>query len=194
MLRILLIFIALQMLTACSSTPTEQPSIRYYLLEREPSSIDGRLRGDLKRIQLASIGLPDYLSQSNLVMRERDHGLRIANYHHWAGELGEAIQRALIVDLNQDVGAMVFDRYSKTGNQIKVDIEHFYPTADGQVILSGRYALLLDNQPEFYTPFHFAEVLAEDGYENSVKQMRALLQNLSVHIKTQLTAQSGTSD
>ena len=92
-------------------------------------------------VQVSSVRLPDYLKQPNLVMREDTNELRMANYHSWADNLSDAIQRVVINDANQLNSAYSFVSRCDACPSVTISIEHFYPTRSGQVVLAGTLKL-----------------------------------------------------
>lgn len=188
MLKILftsLLFIAI---SSCSTT-SDTPDMHFYLLDDVPS-IDSRYSDESvtdTQIQLSAIQLPDYLKQRQLVIKQNSNQLKIANYHSWADDLGDSIQRVLMNNLNAKTDNYR-SGYRFSGNcgscsRVIISIEHFYPTEQGQVVLSGSMQLI-DPQgaSKARNGFLFTNELAEDGYDNAVSQMRELLGELTLQI------------
>ena len=177
MTRIILLCL---LLSACSTT-TLKPQAKYYLLDSLPASESN----DAKRIvAINSVSMPGYLDQSNLVMRQADQQIIIANDHRWAGNLRDSVRRVLRVELNRIVRDFRFEEACKNCGALTITIRHFYPTESGEVFLAGSYSLIQEpKQATQQVPFSFRGNMREAGYGEVVNQMRLLLLELSQHIR-----------
>lgn len=174
-------------LTACAFNDPA-PVITYYLLDPHPAESNMTL--DHTRVQVSSVRLPDYLKQPNLVMREDTNELRMANYHSWADNLSDAIQRVVINDANQLNSAYSFVSRCDACPSVTISIEHFYPTRSGQVVLAGTFEIVAaegQSNATLVRQFSFSHPIEKEGYDNAVEQMRLLLSQLSVEIVNQLS-------
>ncbi len=183
-------------LSGCTSSPKEQT--QYYLLNQHSVLSDGSLqpkKSELKQINLAKIKLPEYLSQPYLVMQLNDHQLHYASFHLWAESLQSGISKSLQTDLNNINSPFQFNlnmTNSSAQYSLVLEINHFYPTNNSNVILTGKFALL-NNQGAFLIPetsFKFSADLEKNGYQNSVSEMRGLINQLSVYLIEKLTSQT----
>lgn len=163
------------------------PQTTYYLLDPHPAATNTTL--EHTRIRVAPILLPDYLKQPNLVMREETNELRLANYHSWADNLGDAIQRVVISESNQLTNAYSFVAHCGVCDTVSISVEHFYPTRGGQVVLAGSFEVAAAGGragTSLVRQFSFASPLEKEGYDNAVEQLRQLLTRLSQDIVNQL--------
>lgn len=169
--------------SACG-TMKQAPDITYYLFDADP--VVQTYKGIETRIKFEKVNLPDYLSGNELVMRESGHVLIKANYHSWAASLDESIHRALLNDLNNMNAKNEFVVWCSPCDSISVTIEHFYPSAEGKLLLSGFYEISKNKGEKKLSYFQLVDELDIDGYANAVKQMRAQISELAVQINRNL--------
>lgn len=189
----LLVLSVALMLTSCT-TSTRAPDTTYYLFDAQP--IAPKKKQTSTRIKVNKINLPDYLSTNQLVMRDSGHILIKANYHSWADSLDEAMQRALVNDLNQKNDDKEFVNWCDACVSVSVTVEHFYPSADGTLLLSGYFEVSTPNSAAQYSKVQNSETqlerfqllsdLESDGYSSAVKQMRSQIKTLAEQISSKL--------
>lgn len=171
---------AISLGAGCTSlTPAPTPETKYFVLDLPPK---GKLPPQsLDKILVAPVRLPEYLNQQQLVVREKDHQIRIAKYHSWAEPLEVSIRRSISSQLNHKDLGYSFVPSCRGCPQLLVDIHHFYPTVDGEVLLTGGYRFegLARSGANQFKPFHFAGTLSSDGYASAVTEMRGLLGELT---------------
>ncbi|MFT5711713.1 MAG: putative lipoprotein YmbA [Glaciecola sp.] len=188
MQKILTLTVFCFLLMSCGIT-LQAPVPTYYLLDAKP--LAQKQKVTRARIKLEKINLPDYLSTNNLVMRDSGHILIKANYHSWADSLDDAIQRALLNDLNNLNEQREFVGWCSDCESIRVTIQHFYPAADGKLLLSGFFEVSLKNDETKLFRFQLSDDLSSDGYANAVKQMREQIGTLATQINQALWAKKG---
>jgi len=171
------------LLMSCGTT-SQAPDPIYYLFDAEPAAQKQKVVA--VRIKLEKINLPDYLSTNQLVMRDSGQVLIKANYHSWADSLDDAIGRALLNDLNNLNDQSEFVAWCLSCDSIRVTIEHFYPAADGKLLLSGFFEIASKNGANELSRFQFVDNLSVDGYANAVKQMREQVSTLAAQINQKL--------
>ena len=171
------------LLLGCSlNKPT--PAMTYHLLDHEQTKLAQRLPE--ARVALSKVRLTDYLLKPNLVMRRDNNQLALANYHHWAEPLDKAVQRIIISNLNQQNQDYGIVSYCRECTQVSLHVEHFYPTEQGQVVLSGYFVIGQGQEPDVVEYFSLAGTQAGAGYAASVEVMRTLLDQLSSQISMTL--------
>jgi uncharacterized lipoprotein YmbA len=170
-------------LSACSTTK-QAPDTTYYLFDAEP--VEQKQKVAKPRVLVNKVKVPDYLSTNQLVMRDSGHILIKANYHSWADSLDEAIQRALLNDLNLLNADQEFVIACNDCVSVNVTIDHFYPSSDGKLLLSGSFEVITDNGQSTISRFQLLEELDGDGYANAVKQMRKQVGLLALRINKHL--------
>ena len=172
------------LLQACASISSGPPEVKLYLLESLPTQVSNDAQ---KQISVGRISVPGYLNQSNLVMRHANQRFEIAHYHAWAESLPTSIRRVLREQLNQSVNHYTFVNQCHDCGSLDIEIEHFYPTSDGDVYLSGYYTLTAQRANDsIYRSFTISAQLDADGYDAAVKEMREVIVRLSQQIAAQL--------
>lgn len=157
-------------------TPKPTPETKYFVLDLPPS---GKLPPQAKnQVFVSPVRLPEYLNQQQLVVREKDHQIRIAKYHSWAEPLEVSIRRSIAAQLNHKDLGYTFVQACSSCPRLSVDIHHFYPTVDGEVLLTGGYRHDVHGDSQYH-PFHFQADLETDGYAAAVTEMRGLLGQLT---------------
>lgn len=192
-------------LSACSSAPN---STSYYLLNNQVSASpiyqEGLTNSSVinnrnKATALLSVHLADYLNSPYLVMQINQHKIEYATFHMWAEPLTDSSFNALLSDLNSLSTRFKFIpepqlRGTKANQQaaLSVNIDYFHVTAQSKVILSGHYEYLnqqetgLDADQSRSQAFSFEAPLQQDGYSDSVAQMRELVNKLAKQITTHI--------
>jgi len=173
---LLLLFLSL-VISACGTSGDKAPVPRFYLLDDLPKPIENRADA---LIALNKIIVPDFLKQRNLVIRQQNQQISIANFHSWADDLPESIRRVVINDLNRNNRKYRITKYCSDCPVLSISIDHFYPTDDGSVMLAGSYVLDSNSSAEsIRETFSFTGTLRSDGFTEAVFQMRQLLRLLS---------------
>ncbi len=193
MKNILLISTLIMLLSACSSS--RENKIEYYLLtpyneSLKPLNIDHQQLDSRKKIALylQDVRLPQYLKQMQLVMLKGDNQLHFSHYHLWAENIEQSIRKTLKQTLTQVAwlnNQRVNTEASKQVNLI-IEIDNFYPTIQGKVVLTGRY-WLQNSDLNKQVNFTFVEPLQQDGFAAAVKQMHSLLELLAIDIEKTLS-------
>lgn len=164
-------------ISACSKT--EVPKTYYYTIDTLETQ-QAPPRDGMQIVQVNTVTLPAYLDQRNLVMRDGDSQIIISQYHLWADEPAAGITRQLTNSLNALDSARHYQSRCSDCPSVNVNIEHFYPTSDGEVVLTGEYTLGGGNDSNH--PFSFRSQLKSDGYEDAVRVMRVLIKDLAQQI------------
>ena len=184
--KFFLLGLVVLVLQACtSSAPT--PDTYYYVLDPSPKTATEKKTTVAYRV--LPVELPNYMNQSNLVLKLSDHQIKISNYHYWANDLRKSVQRVVINELNQlNSQAGFAESCSNCSYTIIISIDHFYPSESGTVVLAGSYNINTDffGVTTRSYPFSFSSTLDKGGYDESVSAMRGLLDKLSVQINRSL--------
>jgi uncharacterized lipoprotein YmbA len=184
-MRIWLITSVLLLLSACSAIEKEQP-VNYYVLDAKPSALT--TKAITQNIAIDRVELPDYLNQPNIVLRDDSQKLHVAYYHSWADDLGSSIRRVIISELNVLSNDSRFSARCTDCESIKLSLNHFYPTTEGEVVLAGDYQIKPLNKPMTTQSFLITLDLENDGYEHAVDKMRLALFQLAAKINNTLIA------
>lgn len=191
-------------LFGCSSAPN---STSYYLLNNQvsASAISQQELAESPSIEsekatvLLSVELADYLNSPYLVMQINQHKIEYATFHMWAEPLADSSFNALLSDLNLVSTTLKFKpepqfRGAKASQhaELSVQINYFHVTAQSKVILSGGYEYQshkgadLDVSQNDIQVFSFESPLQQDGYSDSVAQMRDLIKKLAKQIASNI--------
>ena len=182
-------------LFSCAQAPT--PEVNYYLLNTPEQNISANTHAETidehSAITLVNVVLPQYLKQSSIVMLMNENQLHYARYHLWGESLTSAIAKIMNQSLmntalvNKALSQQLLPQNAKQQVlHLVVEIDHFYPTDQARVILSGRYWLTnkntkVKNSKQAFD-FAFKQTLTADGYGQAVKQMHVLVKQLTENI------------
>jgi uncharacterized protein len=177
----LLVVCCVLMLVGCASSSSS--NLNYYLLDSGNSGITGAIQANEPRplLLLGEVTLTELLRQSSLLVQLEDHQMHYALQHIWAEPLEEAIPRVLLKDLRQRSYDFNFERgstewFGKETYRLKIQIDQFYPNAEQQVVLSGRYWLTtVEGDKTIARDFLLTDTLSQDGYGHAVVKMRRLV-------------------
>lgn len=190
-MKILLVIVYVLVMVGCAGSSSR---LNYYLLDSGQSAITGAGQSSERRplVLLEEVTLGELLRQSSLLVQLEDHQMHYALQHVWAEPLSEAIPKTLLKDLRQRSNAFNFEQgstewFGKEVYRLKIQIDQFYPNAEQQVILSGRYWLTAsENGETIAKDFLLIENLTQDGYGHAVVKMRRLIGRLSDSLLTSL--------
>lgn len=188
--KVFLLSLMCLFLTACSSKPSE---ITYYQLNDSIEKLATKpVNSSVKKqyVQLANIKVPDYLKQSKLVLRTAPFEMHFAASHLWVQTPEKEIRAALLSELNNKSEEFWFINVDPTlsGNitsKLVVEITHFYPTENAEVILLGNWTLVTGPE-RVHHQFQLNADLQADGYAHSVAQQRHLISVLAREIAAQM--------
>lgn len=97
-------------------------------------------------ISVATVGVPKYLDQPQLVRRSSDVELNVAEFERWGEPLGNMMQRVLAEDLVRrlPLGSVVTTSRTLTGNEtssIELDLSRFEAEAGGTIVLDAQWRI-----------------------------------------------------
>ena len=181
------LLVACWILVLAGCATSSSSNINYYLLDSGTSAVTGGKQVTEPRplVLLGAVELSELLRQSSLLVQLEDHQMHYALQHVWAEPLSEAIPRALLKDMRQRSNNFNFERgttewFGKEKYRLKIQIDQFYPNAQQQVVLSGRYWLTTSEGGETLArDFSLTGTLTQDGYGHAVVKMRRLVGLLS---------------
>jgi uncharacterized lipoprotein YmbA len=186
-LKILVTLFLTTGLLGCVSS-TAPPETFNYILDNQPTGIQSTLKTATvltkqTAIRVLAVQVPDYLNQPNLVLKLSDHQIKIANYHFWAEDLSQSIQRVLINELNSTHSDFSYRERCAGCDELAITIDHFYPTEQGNVVLSGSYEKVTKDDNRGHVRFYLTQKLEKGGFDEAVSVMRALLGELAQQIQ-----------
>jgi uncharacterized lipoprotein YmbA len=180
--RILTLLLLNAGLMGCVTSSPAPESFHYILDNLSASNSQTEAPAEnLSTIKVLPINLPDYLRQPNLVLKLSDHQVKIANYHYWAEDLTISIQRVVLKELNASTTTSYTSRCTQC-DELAISIDHFYPTEQGDVVLSGSYELVSQDGTTSTNNYSLSKKLSSGGYNDAVATMRILLGDLAQQI------------
>lgn len=176
-------------LSACAA----QPPTNYYSLQVQADENLEVQVPERTNLGVGPLSLPSELDRPSLLTETANGGVKVANYHIWAGELEENTARVLSGLMAEHLGihrvyTAPWDTRFRPEHQLRVDIQRFSGQLGGVVTLevlwtvsgnSGRQ--LLSSRRSRY------EVnAANDSYLAYVNAMSQLLSQLSAEVAVEL--------
>lgn len=169
---------------------TNTPVNHYYLLTPPESDATTRQIEAHHTVVLMPVWLASYLQQGSLVMQTKPHELHFSHNHLWGQRLEQGITQAMLNEMNKQ-GIKLISEHETSNDQkhirLEVHIEHFLPTDNAEVLLSGHYRVIhKDSSKIGEHRFYYTQALKNDGYEHAVGQMRDLIGQLTKDIALQV--------
>lgn len=140
---------------------------------------------ELPVLAVGPVDLPDYLRRPQIVSREGENRIKVAEFDRWAAPLNEQVERVLAENLAARMQRVVVVNYReqrfRPQYRLTMSIERFERQGDGTVQLSGRWTLanaqtgaaLLTRRDQFTLP------VQGQGYEAVVAAQSAALARLA---------------
>jgi len=186
MLRHLFIVSLVMCLSACGSSP----KTHFYMLSaKNQSTASSVYTAEQVRIGVWVIKLPDFLDRSEIVTRNGQHAIELADFHKWADRLGDNMTRLIAGELGQRLktGQVVISPWSSYTNndyQVRISIDRFDGERGGEVILNGFWSLLNgEGKNELIREaFTFKEQAASIEYDDMVVTLSHLTVQLAEKI------------
>jgi len=192
MMRHVSIVSLLVLLTACGSSPKTD----FYLLSAEQGSkVQGTNANSGPAIGVWRLRLPGYLERSEIVTRDGEYEIRLADFAWWAGNLDENMTQLVANQLSQSlqsnqVVVSPWPSYWKVEYQTIVRVERFDGALGGEAVLRGVWSLLdADGQKELRREaFEFKESAAGESTPtaSSYEALVAALSRLTVQLAEQV--------
>lgn len=166
------------LLTACAGT---SPPTYFYTLEAASVEILGQ-KAQGPGIGLGPVILPDTLDRPQIVTRNGDYGIELAEFHRWAGGLRADMSRLMAARLMQQldterVSLYPWPRHRNLDYQVRVDVLRFDGQLGAQAVLEGSWTLLDgEGRKELrQRAFRFNETAAGTDYRAMVEAMSRLV-------------------
>ena len=172
----------------CSSSSS---SLNYYLLHSTSAthSVNAQANQTPALLTIDKLVIPEYLKQRGLVYQISETNIHISTTHLWAEPVEEGIVKVLRSALSsKGVKLLKQADYARgsvpaANHRISILINDFVSTYGGEVILSGEYVITAADSEAMHQSFMFKAPINHDGFEASIKAMRATLNQLSEQIK-----------
>ncbi len=191
--RQLLVMSLAASLAGCASSPAP---VSYYMLTPAVQMTDtGRQTENKPALVIENVELAEYLRQSGLVMQKGENQLVVSRSHLWAENLGQALPKALLRQLQQKSSDYAFylkssDYVQTTDYRLRLHVDSLQATDRGEVVTAGRYQLIsnVDAAHPVSADFYFRRDLDSDGYAHAVAQMQTLVGRIADAVLDSLNA------
>ena len=144
MLRHILIAGLLVLLTACGSSPKTD----FYRLNTNNVSVAQAANANKgPAVGVWRVKLPDFMDRSEIVTRDNQFKVKIADFSWWAGSLAQNMTLLITTELSQrlqsnQVVVSPWPSYRKIDYQIRIRVERFDGELGGEVVLRGLWSIL----------------------------------------------------
>ena len=193
MLRHIFMLSMLLLLAACGSSPKTD----FYILSTDQGNfMQAANAATGPAVGVWQIKLPDYLDRSELVTRDNEHQMKMADFSWWAGNLETNATVLIAAELGKGlrsnrVLASPWESYRKHDYQVKIRLERFDGALGGEIVLRGVWSLLdADGLNEISGEvFDFKANAVDATYKEMVATMSQLLVQLSGALTAAINAQ-----
>jgi uncharacterized lipoprotein YmbA len=181
----------LAMLAACGATPPN----RYFLLEPTVSPHSVPAKSSLT-VLVNEVILREYLTRKEIVRRDREYEVSVAEFRRWAEPLQENMTVVVAENLSRLLQSDNVIPYSanwttKPDYELLVEVYSYGADARGDVVLYGRWTLLdHDGAVVVSRRSRHSKAVATNEAADTVAAMSEVLGNLSGEIAAQLEAHS----
>ena len=187
MLRHVYVISLLVLLAACGTSPKTD----FYILNSQQDVAAPVASGHEKlAIGVWTVKLPDLLDRSEIVTRNSQFEIELADFSWWITDLEKNMTQLIATEIGRrlysdDVVASPWESYRKNNYQVKILIDRFDGFLGGEVVLSGVWRLLdASGKKSLSTEMFRFNVNATD---KSYKTMVVELSKLTVQLAEQVT-------
>ena len=183
MLRRMLMVSCLVLLAACGSSPKTE----FYVLNADKGSVmQSANLSTGPAVGVWQVKLPDLLDRSEIVTRENQFKISMADFSWWAGDLSENMTLLMVTQLSQQlqsnrVVTSPWPSYRQIDYQVITRLERFDGELGGEVVLRGLWSLLDgDGTKELSRQvFEFKTNTVDLTYQEMVAAMSRLTEQLA---------------
>jgi len=187
MLRRIWMGCLLVLLAACGSSPKTE----FYQLNADMSSaMQAANLSEGPAVGVWQVELPDLLDRSEIVTRDNQFKIAMADFSWWAGNLSQNMSLLIVTELSQQLQSnrvvmSPWPSYRKNDYQVIVRVQRFDGVLGGEVVLRGLWSLLDGDGTEELNRqvFEFKTNTADLTYQEMVTAMS----RLTVKLAEQLT-------
>lgn len=157
-----------------------QPPTYYYDLTPQTQALEKPIDREIT-LGVGPVTLPQLLDRPGVVTRHHESGVKVANYHIWAGELESTFARvlaeSLAIRLQQDtIWASPWDNRFRPEYQVRIFVNQYSGELKGEVVLSLTWTLLEDYGNRVVSTHRYrATANSEGGYLGYVSTLNQLL-------------------
>ena len=188
MLRHIFMVSLLVLLAACGSSPKTD----FYMLNTDKADFaQAANTATGPAVGIWQIKLPDYLDRSELVTRDNEYQITIADFSWWAGNMETNATLLIAAEMSKGllsnrVLASPWESYRKHDYQVKIRLERFDGALGGEIVLRGVWSLLDANGLNELSGEVFE--FKANAVDPSYKEMVATMSNLLVQLSGDLVA------
>lgn len=187
--KILLVLAATALLAGCAGSP----SSRFYTLTPlgAPQAPPGAAASHLA-VNIEPVDIPDYLDRPQIVTREGNNEVKVAEFDRWAGSLGENISDVLAEDLGQLLGSdgVVVNNGALVGKPdyvVSMRVLRLDCLPGDRVLLKAQWKVASgDGKKERTRVSTIAEKVSDRQYETLVAAVNRALDRVSREIATEI--------
>ena len=190
LLKWLIIYSAVTLLSACASTPPSQ----FYVLESlsipPPSST---AIGQKRQIGIGPVSIPTMLERKQIVTRLSDNGVNIAEFHQWASPLKDNVAQVLTHNLatlqtGDLIRAYPWSAYGAVDYRIVIDIIRFDTRPEQSANFEANWAIMNEKKHTLLRNGHSKIELPLDdpSYPSAVKALSKILSEFSQELSLAL--------
>jgi len=179
MFRFLSIVFLVLCLTACGVSP----KTHLYVLNSE-QALTGKSDG--VSIGIWKVKLPELLDRSEIVTRNGQYEIELADFHHWAGRLGPNINALIAKELSRsldtvNVRTSPWNSQKTNDYQVRIFIDRFDGQLDGEAVVNGSWLLLNGKGSKQLTrkTFTLKRLVPSNKYSDLVAALSMLTSELS---------------
>ena len=182
MLRHTLMVGLLCLVAACGSSPKTE----FYMLSADDGSALQANTSEGPAVGVWTVILPEVLDRSEIVTRENQYKIKMADFSWWAGALDQNMTLLVAVQLSQhlqsnQVVTSPWPTYKKNDYQVTILVSRFDGELGGEVILRGLWNIL-DGEGEKQLGqqvFEFKTNTADSTHQTMVEAMSRLTVQLA---------------
>lgn len=169
-----------------------QPPTHYYDLTPQTPASDKPVGQDIT-LGVGPVTLPQLLDRPGVVTRHDESGVKVANYHIWAGELEPTFTRVLAESiasrLQQDtIWPSPWDNRFRPEYQVRIFVNQYSGELKGEVVLSLTWTLLADYGNKVVSTHRYrATANSEGGYLGYVSTLNQLLAGFADEVSNKLS-------
>lgn len=193
--RVLMALTIAAMLAGCGKSP----SARFYTLTPLSSpQAPGAAKSQLA-VRVEPVEIPEYLDRPEIVTREGNNEVKVAQFHRWAGSLGENISDLLAENLGQLLGSdrvLVNNDASLTKPQYLVALRvlRLDLLPGNQVLLKTQWRVAAgDGSKEISRLSSITEKTPDSRYDTTVAAVNRALHRLSQEIAAEIPFAPGAT-
>jgi len=191
--KLLALTIGLALVTACGSSPPT----RYYQLEERVSQTDNSSSSTLS-VRVGPLYIARYLQQPNIVTRQDDYQVEVAEFDRWVEPLEQSIGRILTTNLSDTLSSnwvhefgVGNDAIERFDYQVLVTITRFDADANDTATLTAQWNLVTP-QPSVTVLAKrtvLTQPVASSSYSSQAAALSDLISELAKEIADNILAQ-----